>query len=467
MLLVARWPVATLLVGAAGVIGCGGRSQLHDSIAGPAAAGDGAGGSSSTSSASTSSTTGGSGGAPPACQALVLSGPPITYEPSSSEHGSRPSLVPATDDGALVSVVFLREPLEGPYEGPSRVASATLSPWGSWPSSLGPEDQAVGFFGDPFAAAPAMPEAQPGFSVLFYLPTNSFPSDMFLAPAVATGTSYDPFPAGVSWDAWEPAWPSALARGASGHLAAYQLGMGPSSYLSVALVDAPSGDMTVMPEVACASAPFTVDAIPAAGGFLVATATGRPFGACPLDDGIPGPATELDVIRLDQETMTLSLAASFEEIDPIAHVALAPRADGAWLVWQSTGASAESPPPIQAVPLDEQGAPAGAVFSVTGSGQTTGPFAAAALGARLAVAWIDWLDPSSPTIRLDLFDEEGAFVSGASLGTSGAWLYDASLALLASPDGTALLASWADESDQPPPAPATVRVARFACTGAP
>src|SRR6185503_19068643 len=113
----------------------------------------------------------------------------------------------------------------------------------------------------------------------------------------ATQASYDPLPMGVSWDAWEPAWAMALARGASGHLAAYEIGIGPDAYLTLALIDAASLGVDVFNAVACASAPFTADAVPTKGGFLVATAAGSPFGDCPLNSGIPGPASELQVMR--------------------------------------------------------------------------------------------------------------------------------------------------------------------------
>jgi hypothetical protein len=427
-----------------------------------ASSGVGGAGSTAVTSTAASSTTGGAGGSPLSCAGLALSGEPITCEPTPSEHGSRPSLVPATDDGSLVSVVFARTSVKSPNPTFTRIVSATLSPWGTFPKSLGVDLQASILGGDPFAAAPAMAAGQPGFSVLLYLPTDEIPSYMHLAPSAAVATSYDPYPTGKAWGAGELAWPIALARGASGHLAVYELGIGPSAFMSLAVVDATSLDVSVANEVACASAPFAADAVPTKGGFLVATAAGRAFGDCPLDDGVPGVAKDLQILKVDEVTKEISLMALFEGVDAIAHIALAKRAahSGAWVVWQETGASSFIPPPIRAVPLDESGSQAGPIVDITSDGQTTGPFEATALGERLSVAWIDSLDPSTPTIRLDLFDEVGMFVAGTSLSTGAAWLYDASLSLLASPDTTQLLVAWADGES---PAPANVRVARFSC----
>ena len=451
----------TLLAASALAASCGGRSALRDGLS---ASGGGGGSAPTSSTSSTSSSSSGSGGAPPTCDQLLLTGAPITYEPTSFEHGSRPSLVPATDDGSLVSVVLARQIVEGPSVPPIRIVDASFSPWGDWPSTLGPADQVCSFGGEAFAVAPAMAAGQPGFATLFYLPTSSFPSDMYLAPGASPKTSYDPFPEGISWDAGEPAWPVALARGATGMLAAYQIGVGSHSFMSLALVDSASLSVEVVHDVACADAPFTAAAVPAQGGFLVATAAGRAFGACMLDDGVPGPADEVHVMRFDQAKMQLTLSASFEEPDPLAHIALAKRGGGAWVVWQSDGASAEAPPPIRAARLDEGGLPVGPVFPITHDGETTGPFAAASIGPLLAVAWVDSLDPGYPTLRLDLFDEAGALVTGSSINTGPAWLYNASLSLLPSPDGRQLLLAWSDIAS---PDPATVRVARFSCAAGP
>lgn len=399
---------------------------------------------------------------------LYLSGDPITLDEVADEHESRPRLVPATEDASLVSVALGRQMAEGPASPPIRIVHAEFAPWGEWPSSLGQEYQVFWSGGDSYAVAPAAPGSQPGLAALFYLPTGDFPSDMYLAPLVKAQAEYDWYPEGVQWDAWEPAWATALARGSSGHLAAYQLGLGggrgPDTHLSLALVDATAG-VKVIDHVACADARFPAETVPVKGGFLVATASGRPFGTCSLGDEIPGPADEIQVTWVVEATGELVLGATFQEPDPlahIAHIALARRPEGAWLVWQSNGASAFQPPPVRAVRLAELGGVAGSVFQVTDDGETTGPIAAAALGKKLAVAWVDAADPSFPAIRVELFDEAGALVTSTSVLLGPAWIYEPSLSLLPSPDGSKLLLSWPD-LDSSGAAVSRVRVARFTC----
>jgi hypothetical protein len=447
---------------------CGARSTLQDS---DAPGEGGAGGATTSTSPSTgsgatsSSSTGtGAGGTVVACDSLAPDGPPITTVGPPGENGSRPRLVPASEDGQLAAVVLARQSLEGPAFPPVRIAHAAFEPWGAWPASLGQEYQVCSFGGDVLAVAPAVPAAQPGFATLFYLPTNAFPSDMYLAPAAEVKTTYDPYPQGVSWDAWEPAWPVALARGGAGHLAASQyLPGGPVSaaYLDLALIDAPGLGVTPIQAVACADVPFSADAVPVKDGFLLATAAGRNFGACLNDDGIPGPPDEVQVIHVDHDTGNLLLAATFEEPDPVAHVALARSAEGAWLVWQNNGQSAFQPPAIQAVRLDEAGAPAGPVFPAVAEGLTSGPFTAAALGPYLAVAWVEYASAGSPTLHIDVRDEKGAFMTEVSISAGAPSLYDPSLSLLASPDGAHLLLAWSTVDG--PGAPAVPKVARFSC----
>ncbi|MFT3770272.1 MAG: hypothetical protein QM820_32995 [Minicystis sp.] len=261
---------------------------------------------------------------------------------------------------------------------------------------------------------------------------------------------------GISWDAVEPSWPVALARGDKGHLAAYQIGMGSDAFLSLALVDSAWLVQSVIKDVACASAPFATAAAPVPGGFVVATASG-----CPPNDP-PVPATELQIFRLDEITWQLEFGFGIPHADPLAHIAAAESPGGAWIVWQSDGSSAEAPPPIMATRVDEKGVPVVGTFKVTAEGQSWSDFAASSFGSMLAVAWIDAIDPSTPNLRIDLFDSNGTFVTGTSVNTAPSFLFDPTLSLRASPDGTSLLLAWSDVASTDP---ATVRVARFSCAG--
>jgi hypothetical protein len=449
--------IATFLFSAGALLLSCGRSPLAE---GDRSGTAGAPGGEDGAAASTGATAGTTGGSSVAC---VLSGKPITHDPTPEEHTYRPYLVPATEDGERMSVVFSHESVDDPILGFERAAHVTFAPWGSWPEGLGPPLQAAPFFGAPFAAAPASPGKQPGFSALLHRYTNANPTNVYFAPAVDAATDYMEYPEGVWVDSGEPSWPTALARGSPGYLAAYQVEHSPFWHMRLALIDEASLAVSVLDDVSCGDVPLSAGVIPAAGGFLVATATGEPFGACSMIDGGVGPPRSVHVLRVDQAAKTISLAASFEGEEPVAQIATAKRPDGAWLVWREAAASKEPFPPIKAVVLDESGAAVGPVVLLTKEGQTGGPFAAAALGSGLVVAWIEPLDATSATIRLGLFDETGSLVEDELYTTPASWIYEASLSLAMSPDGAQILLAWADGG---PDLTSAVRVARFSCASA-
>lgn len=359
----------------------------------------------------------------------------------------------------VVGLVFGR--MEKP--GAWRIAHVSFSPWGAWPLDLGPDFQASVVGGDSFAVAPALPSAQPGFAALFYMPSDVSPWSTYLATAAAPMTSYDSFPDGVSWSAWQPTVARALAHDGTRYLAAFETPLASTTRMSLTIVDGSSLDVHTLEDVACATDPLPAAVIPSDGGFLVASASGRSFGACSLDDGVPGPAKELQVMRLDAVTQQLALSSSFEAPDPVTQIAMVKRPGGAWLVWHAYGTTTWPEAPIVATLLDASGMQLGPIMQLTHEGETWGPFAAAALGSRLALAWVDDIDPSTPNLRLDLFDDDGAHVSGTVISTAPSSL-NGRLSLLASPDESELLLAW---SDRLPPALAVVRVARFSCAGKP
>jgi hypothetical protein len=230
--------------------------------------------------------------------------------------------------------------------------------------------------------------------------------------------------------------------------------------MNIALVSDASTAPELYPNIECANAPFTAAAATTPSGYLVASAAGRAWGECGLDNGIPGPAKDLHVFLVRTDPPSFEIGTVIEGNDPLSHVALPTGNGRRWVVWQENGQSAEQPPPIQAALLNQLGALDGTPFPLPTTEGQLGPFAAAAFGPWLAVAWVDALDPSTPTLRVDLFDDAGQWKAGSSVSTAPSWLFDPSLSLLASPDGTQLVLAWADEA---PPEPATVRVARFGC----
>lgn len=440
---------------------CGARSALtpgETAQEGTGGAGGATAAATTTTSASVTSSTGQGGGPVTSCPYLGVTGQPISYTSAAALHGARPELVRVSASQTMV--LFARQDMNDP-SAPQTIGHVTFEPWGDWPQSLGSVLKASSIGGEGFAAAPGA--AEPSAAVMFFLPTGAFPSDMFLAPTVKANEYYEPYPEGTSWDAWEPAWATALARGQGGHLAAFQLGFAPGSFLRLA--DVQDGlPATTTFDVACANMPFPADLTPVANGYLLASANGRAFGSCDDDDGIPGPATRLDVMFVEPKAGAIPLSVSFEGVDPLAHVALARRPGGAWLAWQENGASAFTPPPVQAIALDDAGNPVGPRFQLTSDGETSGPIAITDLGGQLAAVWVDSVDPSSPSLRIGVFDAGGTTVAIAGYQLLESFLFEPSLSLAASDDGKQLLLSWAALG---PAGPAMVEVLRLSCLDGP
>ncbi|MEZ4293638.1 MAG: hypothetical protein R3B70_01585 [Polyangiaceae bacterium] len=454
----AKSPVWLLVVGAA--VGCGARSELwvgeaHGGAGGGITTSDTTTGSTpDTTTNSTSETT---TPTPTAvvCTSRVVSGAPLT--PLKSDvHLSRPSIAPATEDQKLAVITFART-LVTPG-GPQGLRQTLLAPWIAWPAELDIVTDLSDLGGEGFRSAQPMPPEQAGGSLLFYVPTGQFPSDMHFVPGVKPKTYAQPYPKGVSWDAWEPAWPSSLTRGTTGHLAAYGLIKQGVSLLDLAFIDAGSLKVKVTPQVACGGAPLAAATVAVNGGFLIASAVSGSFDACAGPSPASGPANRVELLRYDEETGAISAGALFEEPDPIAHVALAARGDGAYVVWQSDGATALAPPPVRAVLVDGKGNAVGPVFEVTGDGANSDPFAAVTMGNELAVARFD--RGATTRVQVDLFDGVGAPIGTAGFELGAAQPFEPSFAMQASLDGSHAVVAWSDIAGA---GPATVHVARVSC----
>ena len=140
-----------------------------------------------------------------------------------------------------------------------------------------------------------------------------------------------------------------------------------------------------------------------------------------------------------------------------------PRSDGAWLVWQGTGAFSEAPPPIQAARVDANGMIVGSVIPVTNDGDTRGPFAATAIDDRLAVVWPDRIEPGAPVLAVSLLDAQGNKLPGTGISTAMAPLAPGRLAALGSPWGEKLLVAWSGQTMSG--GPLGFQVVRFDCVG--
>lgn len=432
----------------------------------------GTGGASATGSVTSSSTStggggdggsgaGGSGGAPVICSSLDLTGPPAsTSLMFTDEHTTRPRLALATAEGDLAMMVVAREPADPLFEHIRNVHMA-FEPWGAWPPSFEKEYGLCFFCGRSFALAPAMPSLQPAIAS-FAGPSKGaeFPT-MFFFRQIEPFVGYDYYPTADLTEGFGDSEVRGLARGPWAHLAAWENEAGPYRFLNLSLIDSASPVQDVFTGVACGNMPFPADVATTDEGFLIATASGRPFSTCNEDDGTPGPPDALQVIRFDTNTLKTSLTFEIQEPDPLAHISLAAASKGAWLVYQNNGQSAFQPPPVQAVRLDETGAMAGPVFQITADGETQGPIAATSMGSGLAVAWPVG-SPDSPALAVGLFSASGEKVASALIEVGPYALHGGVLSLLASPDGKHVLLAWADGV---PGELAVTHVARFSCGG--
>lgn len=450
---------ASCLLACSGLaLGSCGRTPLRDS---PGATSGGAGGASASSATgggaggagAGGAGTGGAGGAS-ACDALTLSGPPIIDFVVALGHEERRPILVTEDGGARAAVVFALEPIESPGV-PFPVGHTAFAPWGDWPSTIGQGHYAASIGGRRFAAT----GGDGGFALL--LPVGGGPNPgVYFAPSVAPETDYSPIPDAFVVTSETMSRPAFVARGASGHVAGSLHEAGGFLQLEINFIT-PEGDLFGAPLASgCATTPMVAGAVPSGDGYLVAFSSGRPFGTCFNDDGIPGPPTELQVAWIDANG-AIKPGAMLPGIEPIFGAQIVARSDGAWLVWQQDGSTSEAPPPIVAVRLDAGGQLASDIFEVVPTGVSSArPFAADRLGDKLVVTWVDAIDPSAPNLIVQVFDEAGLPAAVTSLSTAPGFFFDDQLAVMGSPAGNQALLAYASNVED---GPRRIHVARFDC----
>lgn len=430
------------------VAGACGRSALWDlsdvdGAGGAPSTSASSGSSSATVSASSSGT--GAGGAIGPCDGLALSGEPISMAASGSQLD--PALTVSKDGEAVL--VHRRDSIP-------LLVFARFDAWGSmWPKSLEQEGIPEFNFLDGFIVGPG----PKGPSLI----GNQGPVDgsIFFANTfidVLDGQSFESGPRRELFIArFDDRWLVALGNDIEGsRLSLYELGVPWKNSAAWGCGAMPNASST--PVFAATSA--------VAGGQLVAVSSGAPFGACESTPE-PGPPTRLQVGHF-APGLKATLGSELELPEPVAHLAVAPRAltageaGGAWLVYQSDGSTSLIPPPIMVARLDALGALIGAPFPVTSDGVTQGPMAAAALGERLVVVWYEAIDDGPPSLVAQLVEPDGSLGAYAWL-TSEPWIQPARLALLGSPDGTQFAVAW-ESAPNGSQKDHQVRVARFGCT---
>lgn len=445
--------LALALVAAA----CGGRSALSDLYAADGAGGAGgaasAGASGTTTYAASSGT--GAGGMTEPCDGLAMTGEPISVASSGSQ--SEPALSVASDGDVVLVHMQNKPPLLG---------FGRFDGWAAgWPKDL--EQHAIpyfvfvdGFIAGPGPKGPSLIVNQGTGEVSIFL-AEDFIGGVVNGFVIESGAWRELFLTHFDDSPFDDRRLVALRNELdASRIVLLELGLSSPWKKNTASGCAEKPFESSVPVLAAAS--------PVPGGQLVAVSSGAPFGEC---DSAPtfGPPTRLQVGHF-KLGISGALGAEIELPEPVAHLALAPRAvtaegpGGAWLVYQSDGSTSLTPPPVMAARLDALGALVGEPFAVTPDGATQGPIAAAALGERLVVVWYDAIDPGPPSLVAQLVEPDGSLGPSAWL-TSEPWIDPSRLALLGSPDGKQFVVAWTSSSSGPEER--RVRIARFGCAAAP
>lgn len=201
------------------------------------------------------------------------------------------------------------------------------------------------------------------------------------------------------------------------------------------------------PEVCIGSEPVGA-VIPSGAGFLGAFGVPNPPGVFECNG--PPYASIVSVGRYSSPSDPGSFIEFKQGVqrvtgDLVSHVAMAPASFGAWVVYQTAGLDAEVPPPVFAFRVDAQGDaypdPTSPIDVAVSPEGTFSAVVAAALGDSLAVAWIDSLDPSAPTIHVQIVRPDLSLGPATSIATNALW-YTGRLRMIGSLSGATLLLSW-------------------------
>jgi hypothetical protein len=328
-----------------------------------------------------------------------------------------------------------------------------LLPWTAWPASgeIAPSYLADLDGGVSFAASGS---AGDRLALAFVRPG----AGVWFSPAFLPGTGDVP---GV-WQV-EPGFESVVlaTRGAARHLVGMQrfgpVGSSGDAYEVQLRVVGESSSGALIFHAGCAIEPMSAGAAPLGSGWMVAIANGTSFGDVACFNGGPiGPAAEIQVVLIGDQG-EFAFGDKLSGGPSVAHLELSPRENGAWLVWSRY--SGGGPAPIEAARLGEEGE---ILLGPIAIGGPAAPFGVAELGGKLAVVWVDDVDPDLPAfLEGVVLDEGGAQVATFGLSSEGPVL--GAPRLLGSPDGRSLLMAWSEASlngsgDR-------IRVARLDCSG--
>lgn len=223
-------------------------------------------------------------------------------------------------------------------------------------------------------------------------------------------------------------------------------------------------------------APFTcvafplASAVPSGDGFLAVVGRANPpDDACFAQPRLP--ATVLSVIRYDEPAeqgapLLTTIGHQLVSAEAFIHGKIAPASFGAWIVYQTDGSTSLVMPPIQATRVGPDAQVEDPVnplppIVVSREGLPPGPVAVATMGDALAVAYSD-RSGETPQIVVQRIERDGSRSATVNVPTSEAtYRGNGQLRLLASQDGTELAVAWEGGGDQQ-----RIGVAVLGCTGA-
>jgi hypothetical protein len=397
---------------------CGARSSLDPG----ASRDDDGGGAAGAGGAGPGTGTGGGGGTigPPGCETVTISEPALSEALIEGPYMEGASLTMLGGGDARVCVVgpILEQSFANFY------GSVCFEAFGAWPTSLGN----ISAIGDATNA---------GIRIAPGVPTGMAALTGQSAGPAASGAQFTPsFEPGT-----EPDWmvlPGKTAHRATfltrandgGFFAGLSLEVLPYLFLELHHLGA-STPWAIQP-IACAESHVAADAIDADGSVIVATSSGRAFGSCSDDDGIPGPPTRLQVATYAADGTSLLLHD--EDLGgPIDDVRVEDAGDSVWVA-ASIGAD------LRLRRINKTGGVAWLVDGLGGENLGTA-FDLATRGDELLVAYFALGAGSSFEVRVDAFARSGEHTSLGGFD-AGDDVYALAIALGTSPENDAAVVAY-------------------------
>jgi hypothetical protein len=433
---------AALLVTLAlsGAAGCGSRSDL-DAFQPGGSGGEGGGDTTPTGSTTTGtgSTTTATVTQPVECEALTALSIEVVPTPGQARMPELQAL-PTTGE-VLLGYIEASLPASGPLRFTATPAFAEWPPpFSGFPAAL---DDVEEFATGPGPAGPVGYIRRAGDSVLA---SQLYPELVKVDAPFQPGDGHILFAAAI-----QDRYLAAELTAVPGY---HVLGVG--SYQ-------PGGLPQSEDPLVCTQNPVLGAGVPSGQGFLAAFTQPAVGNACE-------PSAVWGVAQVARYASSPELGSSLEYSESsawglageaIMHLAMAPASFGAWLVFQTDGATSETVPPVVAARLGPDGEPlpGDQYIPLTPGGYVPVAIAVAALGDTLAFVWVDVIDPGPPVIIVQLVRPDGSLGPATSFPTNEAWPLGR-VRLLGSPAGNSLLVAWEAYADD-----YRVAMARIDCVG--